>query len=42
MLETMTGSFVYMSWLSGEELLTSDDGPAELPCSPQTQNEANG
>lgn len=37
----MTGSSLDVSRLSGEELLTSDDEPAELPCSEQKQIEAN-
>lgn len=37
----MTGSSLDVSRLSGEELLTSDDEPAELPCSKQTQSKAN-
>lgn len=38
---TVTGIFVYICWLSGEELLTSDDGPTELPGSLQQQESAN-
>lgn len=38
----MTGIFVYMSCLSGEELLTFDDGPTELPGSLQQPNSAIG
>lgn len=37
----MSGSSVDVSRLSGEEPLTSDDEPAELPRSEQTQSKAN-
>lgn len=37
----MSGSSVDVSRLSGEELLTSDDEPAELPRSEQTQSKTN-
>lgn len=38
----MTGIFVYTSCLSGEELLTFDDGLTELPGSLRQPNSANG
>lgn len=38
---TMTGIFVYIYFLSREELLTFDDGPTELPGSLHQPNSAN-